>query len=77
MYPLYDSVSLQSFILGVNHPFIAPATCKAYPIALYCTTIAQHTPPHRPLLCMPHTLKSQVASTRDAKSGTRSLNGTT
>jgi len=32
--PSQDIVSLQSSIVGVNHPCIAPPTCKAYPIAL-------------------------------------------
>jgi len=33
-WPLQDIVSLQSFIVGVNHMFIVPPTCKAYPIVI-------------------------------------------
>jgi len=47
---------LQSFILGVNHAFIAIPTCKAYPIAVllhdHCAIYAR--PLTSPLLC--HTL---------------------
>jgi len=46
--PLQDSVSLQSFIVGVNHPFIAPHLQSL----TYCNTIApllrNIRPPHRP-----------------------------
>ena len=44
--------------MGVDHPLSAPPP-PAKPILLqyYCTTIAQCTPPHRPLLCMPYTIQ--------------------
>ena len=46
---LQDIVSLQSFIVRVNHPFIAPPPlAKLTLLHYYCTTIAQYTPPHRP-----------------------------
>jgi len=36
-YALHDFVLLQSLIVGVNHPFIAPPIYEAYP----CNTIAR------------------------------------
>jgi len=38
IYPLQDIVSLQSFIVGVHHPFIAPPHLQSLP---YCNTIAR------------------------------------
>ena len=44
--------------MGVNHPFIAPTTCRAYTIAIplhdYC---AVYNPSQRPPLCMPYTIQ--------------------
>jgi len=54
--PLQNIVSLQSFIVGVNHPFMPHPTCKAYPIAIlmhgYCATSA---PPPTPPPCVCYT----------------------
>jgi len=54
--PLHDIVSLQSFIMRVNHPFIAPPpACKVDPIAIllrgHC---AIYTLPPTPLLYAKH-----------------------
>jgi len=46
---LQDSVAFQSFIVGVNHSFVAPPPlAKPTLLQYYCTTIAQYTPPHQP-----------------------------
>jgi len=66
-----DIVSLQSFIVGVNHPFIAPpSTCKAYPIAIllhdHCAIYALPPTPlsyaiHHTILGMAISCKGQGA----------------
>ena len=41
---------------SINLVLPSPA-CKAYPIAIACTTITQYMPPHRPPCCMPYTIQ--------------------
>jgi len=52
----FTSKLYQRFIVGVNHPFIAPPPL-ANPTLLqyYCTTIAQYTPPPTDPFCVCHT----------------------
>jgi len=52
-WPIQDIRSLQESIILVLHPPPALPTLLQY----YCATIAQYTPPARPLLCMPHTVR--------------------
>jgi len=49
--------SLQSFIVGVNPPFITPPPAKPTLLQYYCTTIEQHTPPPATPPFMPYTIK--------------------
>ena len=44
-WPLQDIVSLQSFLGGVLHPFIAPPLAKATLLQCYCTTVVLYTTP--------------------------------
>jgi len=66
--PLQYIVSLQSFIVGVNHPFTPPPPAKPTLMQYYCTTIAQYTTPHHPparhhtISVMAISCKGQVSS---------------
>ena len=70
-WPLQDIVSLQRFIVGVHHPFIAPPTCEAYPIAIllhdhYAIYAPIPTPPvnaiHHTMLVMAMSCKGHFFS---------------
>ena len=70
-WPLQDIVLLQRFIVGVNHPCIAPPTCKAYPIVIrlhdhYAIYPPLPTPPlyaiHHTILVMAISRKGQSRS---------------
>ena len=56
--PSQDIVSLQSFIVGVHHPVVAPPPpAKPTLLQYYCTTIAQYTRPRRPPPSMPYAIQ--------------------
>ena len=49
-WPLQEIVSLQSFIVGINHPFVTPPHLQSLP---YCNTIAPLLRKIRPLTAPP------------------------
>jgi len=55
-WPLQDIVSLQSFLGGVKHPFIAPPLAKATLLQCYCTTVVLYTTPSPDPQFVCHTL---------------------
>jgi len=68
-WPLQDIILLQSFIVGVNHPFIAPSTCRAYPIAIllhdYCATYP--LPTDHPFYAIHHTILVMALSCKSQR----------